>query len=131
MRNAIVKTGVLAILFLTTSSLVASASDSTNVRSISSEITYLGAFNRDELLFKVKFNNVQDVPCHFIIKDQEGFILFEQWFSGGNFTKKFLIQMETVTSANLSFSYSTENDTHTETFAVSAGDGGKLVATRL
>ena len=111
--------------------MMASASDSTNVAAMSTEISYLGAFNQDELLFKVKFDNLENVPCHFTIRDEEGFVLFEQWFKGGNFSKKFLIQMQNIANANLSFSFTTEKSSSTETFLVDTTLKGQSVATRL
>lgn len=131
-KITVVKTAFIASMFFVSAPVVAAASDSTQAPGISSEINYLGAFNQDELLFRVKFDNQNGQPCHFIIKDQEGFVLFEQWFSGGNFTKKFLIQMENIANANLSFSFSSDNKTQrTETFQVAPGKEGQLVATRL
>lgn len=116
--NSFSKAIPFLFLLLSTLPLVAAADTTTAKMNVAANISYLGVLNTDELLFQVKFENSAKGQCYFSIKDQDGFILYEQRFMQENFTKKFLIQMESITTANLTFTFSNESGRSAQTFKV-------------
>jgi hypothetical protein len=82
------------------------------------EVKYLGSLNNQQLLFQLEFDNKANETFYVTIKDQDGYVFYQQSFKDKKLVKKFLFEKTDNENANLIFSVSTQKGKQTQSFQV-------------
>lgn len=132
-RTSILKNIFSAIAIAAVLLVGTSAKAATNIETpiAQAKVQFLGEVNSNQLLFSVSFENKTEKPVYLTIRDNDGYVFYRKAFYDKQFSKKFMLNKEEISNANLTFVITTEDGEQVQSFKIDTNVTENTVVTTL